>query len=82
MLFFVELINVVCEWVWIIILYLVLDEVVVFVLKFVVMCGVDVCILILSWCDYYVVFEVLKFYVCDFVDVGVKVFCYWFGFLY
>lgn len=82
LLFFVEMINVVYEWVWIILLYFVFDEVVMVVLCLVVLCGVDVCLLIFLCLDYCMVYVVFSFYVLEVICVGVKVFCYQFGFFY
>jgi cardiolipin synthase A/B len=81
-LFFVQAINAARSRIWITTPYLVPDEAVFSALRLAVMRGVDVCILIPSRRDHYVVFEASKIYAYDLVRAGVRIFRYRPGFLH
>lgn len=68
--------------IWIVMLYFILDDDILFVLKVVVFVGIDVCLLMLSKLDKCIVFYVLRLYFLEFLDVGVKIYEYEKGFFY
>lgn len=76
------LINVVQDYIWIQMFYLIFDDLVIDVLWIVVYFGVDVWIMIFLMFDYVFVYWVIQYYVCVLVNEGVMIYFYQVGFLY